>query len=174
MCVQDRYLIDLKGLKSEIATFECELGNDYFEAVEATEVKGGSLHATVEVRKVQEAYDLSFKVLGDVIVTCDICLGDMTLPVDTTGRVVARLGDSYIEDEESVTVPEDDGTLDVAWLIYEMAVLALPTRHVHEEGGCDPAMLGKLEELSVNSGKSADAIDPRWSELERIKSTFKE
>ncbi len=161
-------------MKGDTATFECELGNDYFEAVEATEVKGGILHATVAVRKVQEAYELNFKVLGDVIVPCDICLGDMTLPVDTTGRVVARLGDSYDEDEDSVTIPEDDGTLDAAWLIYEMAVLAIPTRHVHEEGGCDPAMLGKLEELSIVSDESADAIDPRWSELERIKSTFKE
>ena len=174
MCGQDRFLIDLKGMTGETATYKCELGNDYFEAVEATEVKGGSLHATVAVRKVQEAYELNFTVTGDVIVTCDICLGDMTLPVDTMGRVVARLGDSYIEDEESVTVPEDEGTLDAAWLIYEMAVLTSPIRHVHEEGGCDPAMLGKLEELSVNSDENADAIDPRWSELERIKSTFKE
>ena len=161
-------------MKGETATFECELGNDYFEAVEATEVKGGSLHATVEVRKVQEAYELNFKVLGDVIVSCDICLGDMSLPVDATGRVVARLGDNYAEDEEWVTVPEDDGTLDAAWLVYEMAVLTIPTRHVHGEGDCDPDMLGKLEELSVNSGESDTAIDPRWSELERIKSTFKE
>ena len=158
----------------ETATFECELGNDYFEAVEATEVNGGTLHASVAVRKVQEAYELNFKVLGDVIVSCDICLGDMTLPVDTTGRVIVRLGDSYVEDEDSVTIPEDDGTLDAAWLVYEMAVLTLPTRHVHEEGGCDPAMLGKLAELSVGPGESPEAIDPRWNELERIKSTFKE
>ena len=174
MCVQDRFLIDLKGMIGEAATFECELGNDYFEAVEATEVKGGSLYATVAVRKVQEAYELNFTVTGDVIVTCDICLGDMTLPVDTTGRVVACLGDSYAEDEDSVTIPEDDGTLDAAWLIYEMAVLTIPTRHVHEEGGCDPAMLGKLAELSVSPGEGAEVIDPRWSELDRIKSTFKE
>ena len=161
-------------MTGEAATYKCELGNDYFEAVEATEVKGGNLHATVEVRKVQDAYVLNFNVSGDVVVSCDVCLGDMSLPVETTGKVMVRLGDSYAEDEDSVTIPEDDGVLDAAWLVYEMAVLTIPTRHVHEEGGCDPAMLGKLEELSVGPGEGDSAIDPRWSELEKIKSTFKE
>lgn len=174
MCGQERFLIDLKGLKGEEASFEYEMGNDFFEAVEATEVKGGTLHATVEVRKAQEAFELNFNVSGAVVVSCDICLADMSLPVETSGRVVVRLGDTYAEDEGWVTVPEDEGTLDVAWLIYEMAVLAIPTRRVHDEGDCDPDMLGKLEELSVGTGENDADIDPRWSELERIKSTFKE
>lgn len=161
-------------MTGETATYKCELGNDYFEAVEATEVKDGDLRATVEVRKVQDTYVLNFNVSGDVVVSCDICLGNMSLPVETTGKVMVRLGDTYAEDEDSVTIPEDDGVLDAAWLIYEMAVLTIPTRHVHEDGGCDPAMLGKLEELSVGLGESDSAIDPRWSELEKIKSTFKE
>lgn len=160
-------------MKGEKASFEYEMGNDFFEAVEATEVKGGKLHATVEVRKTQEAFQLCFEVDGEVVMPCDICLGDMTLSVETTGRVVACLGDTYSEDGDTVTIPEDDGTLDVAWLIYEMAVLSIPTRHVHGEEGCDPGMVSKLEELSVCNEKGTD-IDPRWSELEKIKSTFKE
>ena len=157
------------------ATFEYDIDNDYFTAVEAEDVKGGALHAFLEVRKIHGIFELSLEVEGNVIVSCDRCLGDMCLAVSNTEKMLARLGDTYSEDDDMVTIPEDDGTLNVFWFIYETIALAIPTRHVHEEGQCDPGMMSKLEELSVETNGDEDHdVDPRWSELEKIKSTFKE
>ena len=153
--------------------FKFELRNDYFEALEAKDINGGTLQALVEVSKVGEAYLLDFQVGGVVIVPCDICLADMEVEVSTQSKVEVRLGDQYLEDDDIVTIPEEDGTLDVSWLIYEMTALAVPTRHVHEDGECDPAMLRKLEELSASDNEGGGS-DPRWRGLEKIKSTFKE
>ena len=75
-------------------------------------------------------------------------------------------------DDDVVTVDENEGILDASWLVYEFIVLAIPIRHVHAPGKCDPAMTKVLEELSSDrsSGEeSGGAVDSRWSELLKLK-----
>ncbi|MBQ4224474.1 MAG: DUF177 domain-containing protein [Prevotella sp.] len=170
---QERFIIDLKGMKEEKALFKFELRNDYFEAMEAKDINGGTLQALVEVSKVGDAYLLDFQVEGVVVVPCDICLADMEVTVADKSKIEVRLGEDYQEDGDLVIIPEEEGTIDVAWFIYELVALAIPTRHVHDDGDCDPVMLRKLEELSA-SDNEGNGNDPRWRELEKIKSTFKE
>ena len=167
------FKIDLKGLKDEVTTFEFSLDNDYFEAIGATQVNGGDFSTTLTVRKTAGAFELRFHSAGTAVVSCDLCLEDMTLPVDTSNKVVVRLGEEYSDDDEIVTVPADEGTIDVAWLIYEFIALAIPSRHVHAEGECNPDMVSKLESLSAQKSSETGTTDPRWSALENLKSTIK-
>jgi len=169
----ERFKIDLQGLKGEAQAFEFGLSNDFFEDLDIAEVRGGRFKAQVEVRKVVNDYQLRFHVEGQAVVACDLCLDDMSIPVDTDYQVVAKLGDNFLEDEGMVTIPADNPTIDTAWLIYECIALALPTRHVHEPGGCNPEMEQRMRQLSVEAD-DAPAADPRWSELEKLKSTIKE
>ncbi len=172
----ERFKIDLKGLKSEETSFDFGLDDDYFQAIGATEVKGGSLSTTLVVRKTAGVFELTFHTEGMATVTCDVCLDDMSQEVATDNKVVARFGDEFMENGDDIIVPAEEGIIDVSWLIYEFIVLAIPTKHVHEEGECNPAMLEKLEQLSSTQATDDDAeapIDPRWSELEKLKSTIK-
>ena len=171
----ERFKIDLKGLKSVETSFDFGLDNDYFQAIGATEVKGGNLNTSLVVRKTAGVFELLFHTEGTATVTCDVCLDDMSQPVETDNRVVVRFGDEYMENGDDVVVSAEEGIIDVSWLIYEFIVLAIPTKHVHEEGECNPAMLEKLEQLSSSQATDdAEApIDPRWSELEKLKSTIK-
>jgi uncharacterized metal-binding protein YceD (DUF177 family) len=60
----------------------------------------------------------------------------------------------------------------MSWLIYEFIVLAIPIKHVHAPGKCNPAMSQVLEELSADRSSdevSNQPIDPRWSALEKLK-----
>ena len=106
-----------------------------------------------------------------VLVPCDICLELMEQPIETTQRLEVRLGTENSEEDDLVTVAEDEGILDVAWLIYELTALAIPVRHVHAPGKCNPAMIRVLEEHSaVRSGEGDEkATDPRWAALEQLK-----
>lgn len=167
------FKIDLKGLKDEVSTFEFTLDNGYFEAIGATQVNGGDFTTALTVRKTAGAFELRFHSTGTAIVPCDLCLEDMKLPVDTSNRVVVRLGEEYSDDDEMVTVPADEGIIDVAWLIYEFIALAIPSRHVHAEGECNPDMVSKLESLSAQKNTGTETTDPRWSALENLKSTIK-
>ena len=82
------------------------------------------------------------------------------------------MGDTYSEDDDTVTIAEDEGILDMSWFIYEFVMLAIPIKHVHAPGKCNSVMTQKLNELNgaVRSGKEeADATDPRWDKLKNLK-----
>lgn len=169
----ERFKIELKGQTEENASYEFMLDNDYFDAIEATEVKGGMLHATLDVHKTAGVYELNFHIEGETTVVCDVCLDDLQQPVCTDSTIIARLGERYSDEEEVITVPEEEGILDVSWLLYEMIALAIPTRHVHAEGECNAEMLTRIDEMTARMPEE-DETDPRWKELEKLKSTIKE
>ena len=172
MCSLEQFKIDLKNQKDEVRTFDFDLDNLFFSALDGSEVKQGALHASVSIRKMTGFYELLFHAEGTVTVTCDRCLDDMSQPIETDNRLVVKLGAAYSEEDDVITVSEDEGILDVSWFIYEFIVLAIPIKHVHAPGKCNPAMSQVLEELSADRSSdevSNQPIDPRWSALEKLK-----
>ena len=96
----------------------------------------------------------------------------MDQPISADNSLVVKLGDTY-SDDDTVTIDEHEGILDLSWFIYEFTMLAIPIKHVHAPGKCNSAMTQKLAELSgaVRSGEEeAEApIDPRWEALRKLK-----
>ena len=169
----ERFKIDLKGMKTDNEDFHFVLDDDYFDSLDTEEVSGGNIDAYLNVKKTGDEFLLTFQIEGNATVTCDLCLEPMSQYVETESQMVARFGDSYSEDGDDITVPADDGTIDVSWLFYELTALAIPTRHVHDEGQCDPEMLRRISEL-VGDDEQEETTDSRWSALEQLKSTTKE
>lgn len=164
--------IDLKSLDYGRTERTLSLDDAYFEAIDAPEVRRGNLSVRIAIdRTSQDAFLLDFHITGTVTVSCDRCLDDMELPIEAQERMEAKFGEESSEDDACVTVAEDEGILDVAWLIYELTALAIPVRHVHAPGKCNPAMIRVLEEHSaVRSGEGDEkARDPRWAALEQLK-----
>ena len=172
MCSLEQFKIDLKNQKDEVRTLDFDLDNLFFAALDGSEVKQGALHVSVSIRKTIGFYELLFHTEGTVAVTCDRCLDDMSQPIEADNRLVVKLGAAYSEEDDVITVSEDEGILDVSWLIYEFIVLAIPIKHVHAPGKCNPAMSQVLEELSADRSSdevSDQPIDPRWSALFKLK-----
>ena len=154
--------IDLKSLDYGRTERTLSLDDAYFEAIDAPEVRRGNLSVRIAIdRTSQDAFLLDFHITGTVTVSCD----------RSQERMEAKFGEESSEDDACVTVAEDEGILDVAWLIYELTALAIPVRHVHAPGKCNPAMIRVLEEHSaVRSGEGDEkATDPRWAALEQLK-----
>ena len=172
MCSLEFLKIDLKSLKEEETSLEFDLDDTYFEALDDAEVKKGSLHVSVSIRRATGFFELLFHTAGTVIIPCDRCLDDMDLPVETENRLVVKLGSEYSEEDDVIVVPENEGILDMSWLIYEFVALVIPIRHVHAPGKCNAAMTKTLEELSADRSsdeESAQEIDPRWEALLKLK-----
>ena len=95
----------------------------------------------------------------------------MDQTIDSDDRLVVKFGEDYSEDDDLVTVAEDEGILDVSWFIYEFIALEIPIKHVHAPGKGNPAMIEKLNELSAaRSGEEEEnTIDPRWAALVNLK-----
>lgn len=172
MCSLEVLRVHLKDLKTAETFLEFDLDDRFFEALDGAEVRRGSLHVSVSIRKATGFFELLLHAAGTVIIPCDRCLDDMELPVDAGNRLIVKLGSEASEDDDIIVVPEDEGILDMAWVIYESVVLAIPIRHVHAPGKCSPAMTKVLEELSADrsSDEESDQLaDPRWSALLKLK-----
>ena len=95
MCSLEQFKIDLKNQKDEVRTLDFDLENQFFSALDGSEVKQGSLHVSVSIRKMIGFYELLFHTEGTVTVTCDRCLEDMSHLNETYARRVVTLGAAY-------------------------------------------------------------------------------
>lgn len=172
MCIMDKLKIDLRRMEEAVSEYRYHLSRDYFEAIDAPEVREGEVDVVLTVRKASQFFELDFHTEGVVHVTCDLCLDDMEQPIASDDHVVARFGDANGEDGDVVVVDENEGMLDTAWLIYEFICLAIPIKHVHAPGKCNAAMTKLLNEHSAarsSEEEGAGAVDPRWAALKQLK-----
>jgi len=171
MCNIDSFKIDLKALPQGITNLELKLDDEYFKAIEAPDVQRGELVSCLSINRTDDFFELNFHTEGVVHIPCDICLDDMDQQIMSDDRIVAKFGEDYSEDDDLVTVAENEGILDVAWFIYEFIDLNIPIKHVHAPGKCNPAMIDLLNKHSTaRSGEEREnSLDPRWAELLKLK-----
>ena len=180
------YTIDLKNLTPGTHDFEYLLENKFFVDIDGNEVQKGHVHVQLTVKKSSMAFELNFQLAGTVIIPCDRCLDDMEFPIETQDKLIVKFGKEYAEEsDEIVIVPEEEGTINVAWFIYEFIALAIPIKHVHAAGKCNKAMAAKLrqhtaisrDDLSepldegqeeASDEQDAGVSDPRWDALKGL------
>lgn len=171
------FKVDLHEVKDEEKNLVLNLDDDYFKAIDGSEVRSGAVRVTVSVRNTAGTYQIKFHCEGTVKVPCDLCLDDMDQPISTDNRLLAKLGEEYSEDDDLITVERESGVIDLSWLIYEFVALAIPARHVHEPGQCNPEMTVLLKEHEAGTipGDGQDEeTDPRWNELKKLKTIIKD
>ncbi len=169
----DAYKIDLKGMQTEVGTYTLLADDDYFTAVQGPEIQHGNVTVELTVRPTSGAFELDFHLQGSVQVICDRCLEEMTQPIDADCSLRVKLGEEYLDEgDDLITIPFEDGVVDLSWHVYEMIALQIPIRHVHPDGQCSEQMQEALEELwageEVQSEEETTATDPRWDELKKL------
>ena len=165
--------IDLKGLNEGANNLEFDLDDTYFKAIDAPEVSQGKVRVLLDITRTgNDFFTLDFHETGVVMVPCDICLDPMEQSIEITQRLEVKLGTENSEEDDLVMVAEDEGILDITWYLYEFIALAIPIKHVHAPGKCNPAMIRTLEEYSATrSGQEGNEtpMDPRWEALLKLK-----
>ncbi len=160
-----RYKIQLTDLPDDGATFDWHLDDTFFSALDEQDITHGSLDATLRVNRKSGAYQLYLRVKGEVSIPCDRCLEAMTQPIDAEDTINVRLGDSYDDDGETITVAEAEAEVNVAWNIYETIALAIPIYHVHPDGQCPEEINSFFAEDNTESPKPTDE---RWEALRSL------
>jgi uncharacterized protein len=165
------YSIPLAGLKDTRYTYEFNIGEDFFNVFEATEIRRGELKAVVVLQKCSTHVELDIMINGRVEVTCDRCLEEFYIPVSCTNRLIIKQGREWDEsDPDMITMPLDEHEIDLSQFLYEYIHLALPLKRIHPDDSegrstCNPEMIRKLGDHLI-SGK--EHHDPRWDELEKL------
>jgi len=177
------YKISLKNLSQGTHTFEYELDNKFFQAIDGDEVKKGNVKAIVTVKRTSSTFELNFDLSGVVDVPCSRCLDNLKQEVETNNRLIVKFGAEYSEEsDEILVIPENEGEINIAWYLYEYIVLSLPIKHVHLLGECNKAVSTKLrkhraisaddeeeddDEFFVEEPTSPES-DPRWDALKGL------
>lgn len=167
---QETYTIPFRGLKPGVHPFDFEIGDTFFDHFPESQIKNGTVHVHLDFEKEERMLLLRFSISGTVRVPCDRCNEPVDLRISGNDQIIMKFGEAYQEQsDEVVIIPEMTYEVDTAPFIYEFVHLLLPMRKVHGEEGaageaCDPAVLGKLEELSRKP-----AADPRWEALSKLK-----
>lgn len=179
----------LKSLPKGTHTFEFHLDKQFFVNMENTEVRDADVNVVLSVVYNGTFYDMTFKVTGTVTLLCDRCLDNLDVPVDTDYHVIVKYGESYDDSsDEMLVIPESDNYLNVAYIIYDTVMLAIPIKHVHPLGKCNRAMSALLKkhrsqaddadsELEnqlidemddMDTSDQGQQSDPRWDALKKL------
>jgi len=179
------YNIPLRGLSEGKHEFKYDLDRSFFALIDdgSADVKKGDLKVVVYLKKTSVTFELNFEIQGTVHVSCDRCLDDLSLDVDTKNKLIVKFGKEYSEEsDEIVIIPEEDGEINIAWFLYEFVALSLPTKKVHPPGTCNKMMSSKLnkhrakssdddsEESSEDDFEEEDSSfsDSRWDTLKDV------
>lgn len=152
------YKLMLKSLPEGNHVFEYRLTKQFFSDMENTDVRNADILVTLTVDHRSDAYQLHFRLEGMMTVACDRCLDDMELPIDAAYDLTVKYGEEYNDDSDTMLIiPEADNYLNVAYMVYDTAVLAIPPRHVHPQGKCNRAMSALNKKYGVSQANDEDA-----------------
>ncbi|MEA1886450.1 MAG: DUF177 domain-containing protein [Bacteroidota bacterium] len=168
------YKIPLTGLKEGNHLYDFKIDRNFFSHFEKSEIQEAELQAAVSLEKRSAHIEIGIKLSGTVRLMCDRCLDMYTQDLNTDDGVLIKFGEQWEEvNDEVIIIPYGENEFVLDQLFYEFAHLGLPLKKMHpdDEYGnstCNPKMLKKLEEHLVRGNKD---LDPRWTELEKLKNT---
>ena len=169
------YIIPFVGLKVGEHHFDYQIDNTFFKNFEYDEFNSVDVKIDLKLEKKSTLLELYFSASGAVNVNCDLTNEPYNQTIDDQLKLVVKFGDEYNdENDEILIVSHGEYEINVAQYIYELIVLAVPTKRVHpgiEDGTLESDILSKLEELSPsedNKIKTSEDIDPRWNNLKKL------
>ncbi|MFK7750900.1 MAG: DUF177 domain-containing protein [Kordia sp.] len=174
MMVLKDFTIPFIGLKEGKHQFDYQIDNSFFELFEFDEFNETAIKVTLELHKKATMLELTYNALGTVNVNCDVTNEPFEQPVEGNLNLIVKFGNEYNdENEEILIVPHGEYEINVAQYIYEMIVLAVPSKRIHpgiEDGTLQSEILEKLEELQPGTEKkeTEEEIDPRWNTLKKL------
>lgn len=169
------YTIKFVGLKLGLHDFEYQIDNKFFEHFEYSEFNDANVNVDVTLNKKTTLLEFHFEASGSVNVNCDLTNEPFDQSINNAFDLVVKFGDEYNdENEEILIVPHGEYEINIAQYLYELMVLAVPSKRIHpgvEDGTLDSDILEKLEELSPKGDIKKDdneEIDPRWNTLKKL------
>jgi uncharacterized metal-binding protein YceD (DUF177 family) len=165
--------IPFSGLKAGKHQFDFQIDNAFFDSFQYDEFNGADIQVRAVLNKMSTMMELELEARGTVNLACDLTSEPYDQPIESGLELVIKFGEEYNdEDDEILVLPLGAHQFNIAQYIYEMLVLAVPTKRVHpgiEDGTLDSEVLRKLEELRPKEVKSEEnEIDPRWDALKGL------
>ena len=168
-----KYKIKLNGLKDGSYINSFKIRGEFFETLNSSEIKLVDIDIDTMLKVENRRYNLEIKFNGIVKdILCDICTEKINIPISSNINYIIKKGiEKNLEDENVIFVDEKDKELILDSFLYEMIVLAFPTKRQHQlnainDEECNKEMVNLINKYSV---KENNNIDPRWEALKKLK-----
>ncbi|WP_290698319.1 DUF177 domain-containing protein [Lacinutrix sp.] len=169
------FTIPFVGLKEGKHHFDYEINNSFFEYFDYEDFNSSDLKVNVEFVKKSTLLELHFEVSGTVNVNCDVTNEPFDKSLNNEFDLVVKFGEEYNDENiDILIIPHGEYEISIQQYVYELIVLAMPTKRVHpgvEDGTLDSDILEKLEELSPkekDTKEDQEETDPRWNTLKKL------
>ena len=126
--------IQFVGLKEGKHHFDYSIDNKFFEAFNYDEFKSSSIKVSLNFVKKSTFFELNFTAEGYVEVPCDVTNELFNQEIESELPLVVKFGPEFNDDNEEILIlPHGAYEFNVAQFIYEMIVLAIPTKRIHPD-----------------------------------------
>ncbi|MFV0377216.1 MAG: YceD family protein [Mangrovibacterium sp.] len=168
------YNIEFKGLALGTHVFDFRIDNYFFDLFDGGIADDGNLQVQLTLEKQSALMVLWFHAEGTVKIQCDRCLDLYDQAIRCENKVFIKYGeDNYEDGDDVIWVNTNDHQVNVAQMIYDFIILAIPFRQVHpkDKDGkslCNKEMLKKLKALTASPEKTEPTSDSRWDDLKKL------
>ena len=162
-----QYKVQLSSLADGHYEQDFILDTQFFKNMERDDIQQADVKAHLDLTKKHDAYQMVFTCRGAVQVPCDRCLDPLVLDIDTGYSLTVKYGPEYNDDQDDVLViPYDDTFLNVAYILADTVLLAVPLRHVHAPGKCNKAMSAVLHKHRGATDLASEILDEAEGETD--------
>ncbi|MBT8177920.1 MAG: DUF177 domain-containing protein [Eudoraea sp.] len=167
------FSIPFSGLKQGKHQFDFKVDNAFFDSFGYREFNNADIDLILKLNRMSTMLELEFYAQGTVNVDCDLTSEPFDQPVKGNMELVVKFGEVYNdEDDEILILPHGEHQINIAQLVYEMLVLAVPQKRVHpgvNDGTLKSEALKRLDELQPKeTRKDENKTDPRWDALKDL------
>ncbi len=187
------YNIVFTSLPFGKSDFTFELSQSFFDLFEIEQdFEKPNLIASIILEKKSTMLELEISLKGDITVPCDLTGELFQQKISNNAELIVKFGDEFDDtDSEIWVIPREEYQINIAQVLYELAMLSVPTKRIHPDvlnGGSNSEMIELLDQYSIyelnedaedeeydeeenNDGDDDDndEIDPRWAKLKDLK-----
>ena len=163
------HTIDYGSLSVAEHNFDFIISDKFFSQFADSEVKAGDCKVGINLKKHSSFLEMKIHIAGDVIVECDRCLEDLSLPIDFNSVLIVKFSSEIDEPEFEINVEEEDiiwvnsteHEIDLAQYFFDSICLFSPISRIHpddEDGNstCNEDMLSRFVISSVDMEDSSE------------------
>ncbi|MEG0499805.1 MAG: DUF177 domain-containing protein [Rikenellaceae bacterium] len=154
---KESYKINYRALSEGKHNISFHLDPQMFTSEEGGEIHDGNCDVNIRLTKGLSTLRLEITIEGNVTVSCDRCLEDVSVPIRFEGVLIVKIT-TEVQDREFVIDDKSEDTLllnpmieklDLREYLYDSVILSLPLQRVHSENAegvslCNPDMLSRF------------------------------
>lgn len=164
-----KFEIDIAKLPNGQHNYSYKIDDKFFELFEYSLVNQGDLKVDLDLVKKTSFIELHYKISGTVQLTCDRSLDKYDHQIAVENKVILKYGEEEMElTDEIEIIPFNAQTINAARHIYEFITVAIPMKKLHPRYKDDQPGSQIIYSSSDTEDDDQD-IDPRWSELKKLK-----